>query len=72
MSTTTTKYDPLFIGNFRNFATVFDRGVLEMASTNVGGDAWATNSTEIRVIARLDAQQIDGSAVVATGYKQKA
>ena len=72
VSTTTTKYDPLFIGNFRNFATVFDRGVLEMASTNVGGDAWATNSTEIRVIARLDAQQIDGSAVVATGYKQKA
>lgn len=63
-------YDPLYIGNLRAFATLFDRGVLEMASTNVGGDAWATNSTEIRVICRLDAQMIDSTAVVATGYAQ--
>lgn len=65
-----TNYDPLFIGNLRAFATLFDRGVMEMASTNVGGDAWATNSTEIRVICRLDAQMIDRTAVVATGYAQ--
>lgn len=65
-----TNYDPLFIGNLRAFATLFDRGVLEMASTNVGGDAWATNSTEIRVICRMDAQEIDGTAVKATGYAQ--
>lgn len=65
-------YDPLFIGNFKKFATLFDRGVLEMASTNVGGDAWATNSTEVRVICRLDAQEVDSEAVVATGYEQQA
>lgn len=65
-----TSYDPLFIGNLKAFATLFDRGVLEMASTNVGGDAWATNSTEIRVICRLDAQVIDSTAVIATGYAQ--
>lgn len=65
-----TNYDPLYIGNLRAFATLFDRGVMEMASTNVGGDAWATNSTEIRVICRLDAQMIDSTAVVATGYAQ--
>ena len=66
-----TSYDPLFIGNLRAFATLFDRGVLEMASTNVGGDAWATNSTEIRVICRMDAQEIDRTAVKATGYAEK-
>jgi len=63
-------YDPLFIGDFRRFATLFDRGVMEMAATSVGGDAWATNSTEIRVICRMDAQAMDKAAVVVTGYEQ--
>lgn len=68
----TTVYNPLYVGNFRAFATLFDRNVMEMAATNIGGDAWATNSTEIRVICRMDAQMTDNTAVRATGYKQQA
>lgn len=52
----------LYIGNFRALGTLFVRKGFEMASTNVGGDAWATDSTEIRVITRLDAQKVDASA----------
>lgn len=63
------EYNPLYIGNFRKFATIFDRGVLEVAATNIGGDAWATNSTEIRIITRMDAAIVDSSAVKVTGYK---
>lgn len=63
-----TTYDPMYIGNFKRFATLFDRGVFEMAATNVGGDAWATNSTEIRVICRLDAQAMDTTAVKVAGF----
>ena len=63
-------YDPLYVGNFKRYATLFDRGIMEMASTNVGGEAWATNSTEIRVLCRLDAQEVDNTAVKATGIAQ--
>lgn len=63
-----TTYDPMYVGNFKRFATLFDRGIFEMAATNVGGDAWATNSTEIRVICRLDAQAMDTTAVKVTGF----
>lgn len=57
----------LYIGNFRALGTLFVRKGFEMASTNVGGDAWATDSTEIRVITRLDAQKVDaGAAFKAT------
>ena len=68
VTVSTVSYNPLYIGNFKKFATVFDRNVMEMAATNIGGDAWATNSTEIRVITRLDAETMDSAAVYYTGY----
>lgn len=52
----------LYVGNFQALGTLFIRKGIELASTNVGGDAWATGSTEIRAICRMDAQQVDGSA----------
>ena len=35
-----------------------------MASTDVGGNAWATDSTEVRGIARLAVSKFDTSAAV--------
>lgn len=52
----------LYVGNFKALATLFVRKGFEMATTNVGGDAWATNSTECRVLCRMDAKQVFGDA----------
>ena len=56
---------PLYVGDFKSFITLFDRQVMEFTSTNIGGNAWRSNSTEGRAIMRLDLQQMDGEAVAA-------
>ncbi len=53
-----------FIGDTREFATLFRKDGFEVASTDVGGDAWATDSTEVRGIARLAVSKFDTAAVV--------
>lgn len=56
---------PLYIGDFKSYMTLFDRQVMEFTTTNIGGSAWRTNSTEGRAIMRLDIQKMDEEAVVA-------
>lgn len=56
---------PLYIGDFQSFGTLFRRQPMEIAATNVGGNAWATNSTEVRAITRLAAKTFDAKAVAA-------
>ena len=56
---------PLYVGDFKSFGTLFRRQAMEIASTNVGGNAWNANSTEVRAITRLDAKQFDVAAVAA-------
>ena len=53
-----------FIGDAREFATIFRKDGFEVSSTDVGGDAWATDSTEVRGIVRLDVQKFDAAAMV--------
>ncbi len=53
-----------FIGDAREFATLFRKDGFEVASTNIGGDAWATDSTEVRGIARLCVSKFDSAAMV--------
>lgn len=57
----TTKH-PIYVGNFKALGTLFVRRGIEMAATDVGGDAWATDSYEIRGLCRLDAVTMDASA----------
>lgn len=57
-------YHPLYIGCMKAFGTLFRRQGLEFATTNIGGDAWATNGTELRGICRMDVQIMDKAAVV--------
>lgn len=52
----------LYVGNFKALGTLFVRKGIEMASTNVGGDAWSTASSEVRVICRMDAQTVNPDA----------
>ena len=58
---------PFFVGDGHEFGTLFRKGNREVASTNVGGNAWATDSTEVRGISRMDFTKFDAAAMV---YKQ--
>ena len=53
---------PLYVGDLTQFMTIFDRQVMEIATTNVGGSAWGTNSTEARAIMRFDSAIMDTAA----------
>lgn len=55
---------PLFVGDLTEFIDLFRRSALEMASTNVGGSAFANATTLVRGITRLDCKEIDASSVV--------
>lgn len=53
---------PLYVGNLKAVGTLFVRKGIEVAATDVGGDAWATDSYELRGICRLDAVEMDNTA----------
>ncbi len=63
-STTRTR---IAIGDMEEFAILFERSSFEFASTNVGGSAWRSNSSEVRGIARMDVETADtGAATLLT------
>lgn len=51
------------IGDGREYMTLFRRAGFEFSSTNIGGKAWRSNSTEVRGIARLDQAEMDTGAM---------
>lgn len=57
-------YDPVYVGYFQAFGTLFRRKALEFATTNIGGNAWANDTPELRGIVRMDAQKVDEDAAV--------
>ena len=61
---TTTKKAPVIIGDLAETVTMYERQGYLIASTNVGGSAFARNSTDVRVIEREDVKKIDGEAAV--------
>jgi len=62
----------LYVGNFKALGTLFVRKGIEMATTNVGGDAWATDSTEARVICRMDAKEVFKDAAFKATFVEGA
>lgn len=60
----TTVKAPFIVGNFKELAVLFNRGTYELASTNVGGDAWRRDTTELRTITRDDCVKWDETAAV--------
>lgn len=56
---------PIYVGDFEQYGRLFRRQPLEIATTNIGGNAWKHNATEMRAIMRLDAVAFDTAAVVA-------
>jgi HK97 family phage major capsid protein len=57
-------YYPIYIGDFKTYGTLFVGKTLEVASTNIGGNAWVSDSTEVRGIMRMDAQKMDAAAAI--------
>lgn len=54
----------IVIGDARELVTFFRRSAMEMDSTNIGGNAWRDNNTEVRAIMRADPEKVDSSAAV--------
>lgn len=65
-------YTPLYVGDFKSFGTLFLRNGTRIRSTDIGGKAWETDSTEIRVTARMDFQTVDEKAVKNSGFEVTA
>ena len=55
---------PVYIGDLSQYGTLIRRQNMELATTNIGGSAWGTNSTEARAIMRMDEIKTDGAAAV--------
>lgn len=53
---------PIYAGNFKALGTLFIRKGIEVAATDVGGDAWATDSYEIRGLCRMGVMGVDKNA----------
>lgn len=62
-------YNPFYIGDFKSFCTRYLRQGIRIRSTDIGGDAWNTDSTEVRCTCRMDCKEVDGNAVKRTGIR---
>nr|WP_211089374.1 phage major capsid protein [Secundilactobacillus angelensis] len=63
---------PLFFGDYKQYATLFDREQMSLLSTNIGGGAFENDSTKIRVIDRFDVEITDNEAIVKATFKNIA
>lgn len=60
---------PLYFGDLKQAVTLFDRQQMSLLSTNIGGGAFETDTTKVRVIDRFDVVQTDGGAFVPASFK---
>lgn len=61
---TTTKYAPIFVGDFKEGVIKFNRQGYEIATTNIGGTAFRKDRTEMRVIERMQYKPWDNAAMI--------
>ena len=55
---------PLYIGDLKEAVTLYDRENMSLLTTNIGGGAFETDTTKVRVIDRFDVQLVDDEALV--------
>jgi HK97 family phage major capsid protein len=60
---------PLYFGDLKQAVTLFDRQQMSLLSTNVGGGAFETDTTKVRVIDRFDVVATDTEAFVPASFK---
>ncbi|WP_017826168.1 phage major capsid protein [Clostridium botulinum] len=54
---------PFIIGDLETLYTVYDRKQLSIESTNIGGEAWRKDQTEVKGVVRFDGKLVDTKAV---------
>lgn len=59
---------PLYIGDLKEAVTLYDRENMSLLTTNIGGGAFETDTTKVRVIDRFDVQLVDGEAIVLATF----
>ena len=69
MTSSNTSYVPIYVGDFKSFATLYLRQGTRIRSTDIGGDAWDTDTTEVRCTCRMDCKETDSAAVKFSGIK---
>lgn len=55
---------PLYVGDGKQFATLFERSPMETLSTRIGGNAFTNDCTNIRFIKRMGVSKFDEGAMV--------
>lgn len=60
---------PLYFGDLKQAVTLFDRQHLSLLSTNIGGGAFETDTTKVRVIDRFDVVKTDEESFVPASFK---
>lgn len=55
---------PLYIGDMKQAVRLWDRENMSLLTTNIGGGAFETDTTKVRVIDRFDVSLVDDEAVV--------
>lgn len=60
---------PLYFGDLKQAVTLYDRQHMSLLSTNIGGGAFETDTTKVRVIDRFDVVQTDEEAFVPASFK---
>lgn len=55
---------PLYVGDFTQYATLFERGGMEMTATDIGGGAFESNGLSVRGIKRMGTAVFDKQAAV--------
>ena len=63
---------PLYFGDFKQAVTLFDRENMSLLSTNIGGGAFETDATKIRVIDRFDVEEGDSDAYMVGSFTKIA
>lgn len=63
---------PLYFGDFKQAVTLFDRENMSLLSTNIGGGAFESDATKIRVIDRFDVETVDGDAYMVGSFTKIA
>ncbi len=59
---------PLYIGDLKQAVTLYDREQMSLLTTNIGGGAFETDTTKVRVIDRFDVTLVDEEAVVIATF----
>lgn len=60
---------PLYFGDLKQAVTLFDRERMSLLSTNIGGGAFETDTTKVRVIDRFDVIATDTEAFVPATFQ---